>query len=33
MTTSVMTVSGTTKLIITPEKVGSASCCCAARIR
>ena len=31
--TSVTKVSGTTKLIITPEKAGSASCCCAARIR
>ena len=31
--TSVTKVSGTTKLIITPEKACSASCCCAARIR
>jgi hypothetical protein len=32
-TPSVITVSGMTKLIITAEKVPSASCCCAARIR
>lgn len=33
ITTIVMMVSGTTKLIITNEKPASVACCCAARIR